>query len=253
MGGTPLAALNLVCWPASLPQDILARVLQGGAAAAGEAGTMIVGGHTVADKEPKYGLAVLGTVPPRRVLRNRGALPGDRLYLTKPLGTGVVSTAIKAELAAPEEIEAAVAGMKALNRAASEAAISAGARALTDVTGFGLAGHLCEMLGPEGPLGAELSAAALPMLPGARRLIALGMIPGGTYRNREAYRGRVVLDPGTPPGTDMLLYDPQTSGGLLAAVPDEASGRWEDELARRGAAAWRIGRFTEGGRIRVVA
>jgi selenide,water dikinase len=251
MGGKPLAALNLVCWPGSLPGQMLAEVLSGGADAAAAAGCMIVGGHTVQDAQPKYGLAVLGTVPPDSVLRNRGALPGDLLYLTKPLGTGIVATAIKADFASPAEIAAAVASMKTLNRAASEAALAAGARALTDVTGFGLAGHLSEMLGPDAALGAILFASRLPVLPGAMRLIAQGMVPGGTHRNRDAYGQRLHLAGGTPDGLDLLLLDPQTSGGLLAAIPANAADRFEAEAARRDAAVWCIGQFSDTGRIDV--
>ncbi len=251
MGGRPVAALNLVCWPGSLPGPMLAEVLSGGADAAGQAECMIVGGHSMEDAQPKYGLAVLGTVRPDSVLRNRGALPGDLLYLTKPLGTGTVATAIKAELASPEEIATAVSTMKTLNRAASEAAVAAGARALTDVTGFGLAGHLCEMLGPDAKLGATLFASSLPMLSGVLRLIAQGMVPAGTYRNRSAYGQRIHLAGGMPDGLDLLLLDPQTSGGLLAAIPPDAAGRFEAEAAARDATVCCIGHFSDTGRIDV--
>jgi selenide,water dikinase len=252
MGATPLAALNLVGWPDCLPVDLLAEVLAGGAAVAAEAGCLVVGGHTIKDREPKYGMAVLGTVHPQRVLRNRGARPGDLLYLTKPLGTGILATAIKAGVAAPHEIEAAVAGMTALSRAASEAACAAGARALTDVTGFGLAGHLCEMLGPGGELGAEVSLAALPSLPGVIGHAQAGRIPGGAYSNREAYAARVRFAPEIPEDRHILLFDPQTSGGLLAAIPPASASSFERESNARAATVHRIGRFTATGRIEVV-
>ena len=252
MGATPLAALNLVGWSDCLPVEVLAEVLSGGARAAAEAGCLVVGGHTVRDREPKYGMAVIGTVHPDKVLRNRGALPGDLLYLTKPLGTGILTTAIKADLAAPEQIEAAVAGMTTLNRAASEAAVAAGARALTDVTGFGLAGHLSEMLGPGGGLGAEISFAALPFLPGVIGHVQMGLIPAGAYRNRDAYAGRVQFAAEVPEDHHILLFDPQTSGGLLAAIRPESADRFEREAHARGARASRIGRFTATGRIEVL-
>jgi len=253
MGGTPLAALNLVFWPKTLGAEILRQVLSGGAEAARAAGCILAGGHSVEDQQPKYGLAVIGTVAPDRILRNRGAAPGDRLYLSKPLGTGVLATAIKAGLASPEEIAAATAGMKQLNRSAAEAAAAAPARALTDVTGFGLAGHLCGMLGDDGRLGAELQADALPLLPGALRHVAGGMIPAGAYRNREAYAERVELAPGVPEGIDMVIYDPQTSGGLLAALPPELADAFAAQAAARGATVCHVGQVTDSGRIRLVA
>jgi selenide,water dikinase len=251
MGGRPLAALNLLAWPAGLPEEVLGQVLSGGAAAARDAGCMIVGGHSVVDKEPKYGLAVIGTVRPDAVVRNQGAQAGDVLFLTKSLGTGVISTAIKAELANPESIAAATRSMKTLNAAAAEAALAAGVRAMTDVTGFSLLGHLTEMLGPTGTLGARLSAAALPLLPHAAELVSLGMAPAGAYRNRTAYCGRVSLAPGLPDGLDMLLYDPQTSGGLLLAIAPEMVERFTAEAACRGVPAHRLGQFDSSGRIAV--
>ena len=252
MGGKPLAALNLVCWPNCLPLEMLGRVMAGGASAAAESECLVVGGHTVDDKQPKYGMAVIGTVHPDRILRNQGASPGDRLYLTKPLGTGIMATAFKADLAAPGEVEAAVQSMCAVNRAASEAALAAGARALTDVTGFGLAGHLTEMLGRDGRLGVRLSAEALPVLPGVRGYMEMGIIPGGAYRNRDAYQGRVELAHPACQALEMLLYDPQTSGGLLVAIPEEKGELFERESRDRRLAGALIGHFDDSGRIRVV-
>lgn len=252
MGARPLAALNLVSWPSCLPPDVLAEVLHGAASVAEESGCLIVGGHTIEDKEPKYGMAVIGTVHPNRIFRNRGARPGDLLYLTKPLGTGILATAIKAELAAGEEIEAAVQSMTALNRHASEAAIAASARAITDVTGFGLLGHLTEMLGSPDNLGAEVSAESLPLLPGVQRHMESGLIPAGAYRNREAYSERVVIAEKIVDTLEMLLYDPQTSGGLLAAILPQNAGRFEEDATRRGITVTRIGTFDETGRIHVV-
>ena len=251
MGAKPLAALNLVCWPNCLPLELLGKVLAGGASAAADADCLVVGGHTLDDKQPKYGMAVIGTVHPDRILRNQGAQPGDRIYLTKPLGTGIIATALKADLATSEEIEAATQSMTTLNLAASQAAIAAHARALTDVTGFGLAGHLSEMLGGDGNLGAKVSMDALPILPGVSGHMGMGMIPGGAYRNRDAYQHRVQLCDGADETLEILLYDPQTSGGLLAAIPVETAEHFEHEAARDGVQASHIGEFDRSGLIRV--
>ena len=253
MGGKPLAALNLVCWPNTLPPELLGEVLSGGARAAAESGAMIVGGHTIIDKQPKYGLAVIGTIHPDRILRNRGASPGDLLYLTKPLGTGIIATALKAGVASDQQTDAAVESMTATNRAACEAAVAASARALTDVTGFGLAGHLTEMLGGREELGVELSFGSLPVLPGVAAHISQGKIPGGARRNRDAYQQRVHICQPLEEGLEMLLYDPQTSGGLLAAILPEAAERFEHEASRRGLQVSRIGVFDGHGRISVVS
>jgi selenide, water dikinase len=253
MGGTPLAALNLVAWPSRLPADMLGRVLEGGAAAAKQAGCMIVGGHSVDDKEPKYGLAVVGTVHPNAIVRNRGARPGDRLYLTKALGTGAIATAIKADAATPDQIAAAVASMKALNAAGARLAIDADAHAMTDVTGFGLAGHLTEMLGADGRLGVRIAAASLPLLPGAVEQINQGMAPAGAYRNRKAYGERVVWTSPRSDALELILFDPQTSGGLLIAIAPEHDGRFVGLAAERGVAVHCIGQFNSSGRIEIVA
>lgn len=253
MGARPLAALNLVCWPADLAPDLLLEVLQGGAAAAAEAACLIVGGHTVEDREPKYGMAVIGLTRPDSLVRNRGAQSGDLLYLTKPLGTGIIATAIKAELAGEDEIAAAVASMTALNGRAADAAVAAGVHAMTDVTGFGLAGHLTEMLG-DGGLGAEIRLDALPLLPGIHQHIAMGMVPRGAYRNRDAYATRLVSDPVSRNAVnELILFDPQTSGGLLAAIPPSAAAAFEAALATSATPAAPIGCFTSGNGVRVMA
>jgi selenide,water dikinase len=251
MGATPLAALNLVCWPDCLPVDMLQQLLAGGAAAATESGCLVVGGHTVDDRQPKYGMAVIGTVHPDRLVRNRGARPDDQLYLSKPLGTGIVATAAKAEFASQEQLAAAARSMATLNRAAAEVAIAGGVRAMTDVTGFGLAGHLAEMLGHDGHLGAKVSMDALPILPGVPELMNMGMIPAGAYRNRDVYQPRVVLGPDVDPAVEILLYDPQTSGGLLIAVPPERSAEFTRAATQRNVLAARIGEFDSSGTISV--
>ncbi len=253
MGGRPLAALNLVSWPRDLPAEMLGEVLAGGAAVAAKADCLIAGGHTVEDPEPKYGMAVIGLTHPEAIIRNRGLKAGDALLLTKPLGTGILATAMKAELAAPDHVVTAVDSMTALNRAAAETALAVGVHAMTDVTGFGLAGHLSEMLGDDRQLGAELSLASLPQLPGVAEYMALGMIPGGAYRNRDAYGDRVVFASADQQQADMLIFDPQTSGGLLVGVDSKSVADFEQKAAAGGVQVWHIGRVDARGTIRVVA
>ncbi len=253
MGGRPLVALNLTAWPAAtLPLDLLAEVLRGGAAVAAAAGCPVVGGHSVDDPEPKYGMAVVGLADPARLLRIDRARPGDHLVLTKPLGTGVVATAIKRGAPDPAHVAAAVAAMTTLNAAASEAALAAGLQAATDVTGFGLLGHLHRMLRASGVAG-EVDAARVPFLPGAAELAAAGFVSGGTRNNAAYLADKVELAPGVPPVVATLLHDAQTSGGLLLAVPAEALGALVDDLHGRGLRPALVGRVVRGpaGRIRV--
>ncbi len=216
MGGRPVTALNLVAWPReTLPFALLAAVLDGAGEVLRAAGCALVGGHSIDDAEPKYGLAVTGVVHPDHVTTNAAARPGDTLVLTKPLGTGVVTTALKRGEVPPDALSAAVASMTALNAAAAEAARAGGVRAVTDVTGFGLVGHLTEMARASG-VAAEISADALPVLPHVRGLIAAGMVPGGTRRNLA---DTAHVDWGATSEDDrILLCDAQTSGGLLLAV-----------------------------------
>lgn len=248
MGAVPTVALSLVGWPRErLPFELLGEVLRGAAAIATEAGCPIVGGHSIDSAEPFFGLVAIGEADPGRLLTLGGAQPGDTLVLTKPLGTGVVATAHKRELVAADgpELAAAIASMRALNAAASRAALAHGVRAATDVSGFGLLGHLHNLLRGSGAA-AELEAAALPLLPGARELAAGGVIPGGTKRNLEAARefaewGSLVDEP-----TRWLTVDAQTSGGLLLAVPaPEVDGLLRALRAGGGTAAV-IGRVTAG-------
>jgi len=218
MGARPLTALNIAAFPmASLGADVLADILRGGADKAREAGVTIVGGHTVDDTEPKYGLAVTGTVDPRRMMTARGAQPGDVLVLTKPLGTGVIATALKAGAARPADVEQAVRWMTTLNRSASTAMTEADAHAATDITGFGLLGHLADLCMASG-VSAHISISSIPLLPGARDYAATGHVPGGT-RTNQAYVERYVQAGEDIDGvTADLLSDPQTSGGLLVAL-----------------------------------
>ena len=223
MGATPLVALNLVAFPSKeLPLDLLGEILRGGADVVGAAGALIIGGHSIEDPVPKYGLAVVGTVSPDAVLANAGAQPGDALILTKPLGSGVVTTALKRELATETEIQEITDLMATLNRAAGEvfARFHTGVHALTDVTGFGLLGHLLEVLDAS-DVGADLRVDAVPILDAARRHAAADCIPGGTRTNLDSVRDRVDFGEATET-LQLLLADAQTSGGLLAAVDPEA-------------------------------
>jgi len=250
MGAVPAMALNVVAWPIDdLPAEMLARVLQGGADVAVEAGIAIVGGHSITDPEPKYGMCVIGFVDPREMTTNRAARPGDVLYLTKPLGLGLISTAIKRSEASEAQVMAAVEVMTTLNAAAAEAMLAAGVRAATDVTGFGLPGHLGEMLRASG-CSATLSASGPELLPGVRDLAQRGIVAGGTRRNHEFVSA--FTDWGELSEADQLvLADAQTSGGLLVAAPDERLA--EREFAARGVPARRVGLVEDGepGRISV--
>ena len=241
MGGTPRTALALVCWPpAGLEPEILGAILAGGAEKALEAGCPVIGGHSVQDEELKYGLAVTGTIHPERILTNAGARPGDVLVLTKPLGTGVLTTALKRGAIGAEELEPAVRAMKALNGPAAREALRSGVRSATDVTGFGLAGHAVQ-LADASRVTLEIEADRLPLLPSALRLAEAGHVPGGGEANRAFFGPRVEV--GGRPSEALLrvFFDPQTSGGLLLAVPP---GRVEELLARldgAGVAARAIG------------
>lgn len=245
MGGRPLFALNLVCWnSAELSSELLDEVLGGAAEVADECGFVIAGGHTVDDPQPKFGLSVVGEVHPDRVLRNSGLRANDVLVLTKPIGTGVISTAAKAGRASEDAVAAMVASMTRTNFDASAAALDAEANGCTDVTGFGLLGHLGQMAGAS-EVDVDLDVAAVPVLPGARDLAADGYLPGGSERNLEWVRDR--LDPGsTDELTVNLLADAQTSGGLLFGVAPEAVREVLDRLESTGHTCAAVGRATPG-------
>lgn len=232
-GGRPLLALNIVGFPRKLSLDILSEILRGGADKTGEAGVMIVGGHSIDDPEPKYGLAVTGFVHPDRFVTNAGARPGDALYLTKPLGLGVITTGIKQAKTPPQVADEAVRVMGVLNRAASEAMTAVGVHAATDVTGYGLLGHLHEIVAASG-VGAHVSASAVPMLDGARGLAGSGAVAGGTARNLEWLADKARWAPEIDEVTRILLADAQTSGGLLIAVAPERASALEAALRDRG-------------------
>jgi selenide,water dikinase len=253
MGGRPLIALNLTAWPGeTLPLEILADVLRGGAEVAAQAGCLVVGGHTIDDPEPKYGMAVTGLADPARLLTIDAARPGDTLVLTKPVGTGVVATAHKRGAAPADVLAAAVASMTTLNAAAGEAALAAGLRAATDVTGFSLLGHLHRMLRASG-VSATVDAAAVPLLPGALELTVAGYVSGGTRNNMAYLEPWVSVGPGVPEPVAILLQDAQTSGGLLLATPAPALDALLAGLSARGVPAAVIGRVEGGapGRIAV--
>ena len=218
VGRRPISALNVAAFPRDLPLEIFASVLAGGMEKATEAGCSIVGGHTVDDREPKYGLAVTGLVEPGKQVTNAAAQAGDCLVLTKAIGTGVITTAHKNDLADPGPLAEAVKSMKTLNRGASEAMIAAGANAATDVTGFGLLGHLHSMMKASGTA-ARVNRSAIPVLPGVLELLEKDVAPGGTHRNIESLEGHLVWDDELPQTDRLLLCDPQTSGGMLISIP----------------------------------
>ncbi len=246
MGGRPVTALNLVFFPAcSLDREILAEILRGGSQAMKEAGVCLAGGHTVEDDELKYGLAVTGLIDPERIVRNNTPRPGDRLILTKPLGTGIISTAIKGGLASAGQVREAVMWMTGLNSRASELMLQCGASAATDITGFGLIGHACEMAGLRG-VTLCLEIEEIRLMSGVADLVAEGMVPAGAYRNRDHF-GRNIS--GLPPSADRLLplFDPQTSGGLLISLSPEAAENFLKISSEEGLFAAAIGSVQPGG------
>lgn len=226
MGGTPLYALNIVGFPINdLPKEILQAILQGGADKAKEAGIPIVGGHSVDDKEPKYGMVVTGEVQENHLVRNSSAKPGDALILTKPLGTGIIATAIKKGKASEESITAATKSMATLNKAAADAVKNVDIHAATDVTGYGLLGHLLEMCKASG-VSAEVNFSSLEFLPGVRELAEAGIIPGGTKRNLEYVKDSAKFDSSLSETDQLLAADAQTSGGLLVSLPENETDRY---------------------------
>lgn len=223
MGGRPALAMNLLCYPDCLDVDVVSRILAGGYAKVAEAGAVIAGGHSISDPEPKYGLCVSGFIDPQRVLTNRGARAGDKLILTKPLGSGILVTAAKGELIDEACLLPAVEVMTALNRRSAEIAADYAVHACTDVTGFGLLGHALEMLGDEG-LGLIIESKAVPLIRQTYEMAEMGVIPAGAYTNRNYVGARVRVGAQVAAPLVDILYDPQTSGGLLlAAAPDEAA------------------------------
>ncbi len=254
MGATPLFALNVVGWPRDeLPFELLGEVIRGGADVAGAAGAFVLGGHSVDDPEPKYGMVVIGEAQPDRIVTNAGARPGDALVLTKPLGTGVLTTALKRDLVSEAELTDAVAVMTTLNAGAARAMLAVGVHAATDITGFGLLGHLGTLLEASGAA-AEVSALAVPLLARARDLAERGAVPGGTTRNAASAAAQVTFADRVDATARLLLADAQTSGGLLIAVAPERADALVAALGReKTPAAAVIGRVVAGaaGRIAV--
>ncbi len=234
MGGKPLTAMNIVCFPIqTMDISILHEILKGGLEKMKEAEVLLLGGHSVDDQELKYGLSVTGTIDPRRILRKEGSCPGDKLILTKPLGTGIISTAVKGELASKEASDQVAKSMSTLNRRASEVMQSIGVHACTDITGFGLLGHASEMI-ENTDIGMIVYANTVPFFPEAMKLAEMGLIPAGLYRNRDFRKGMVEFEPGVSTFQNDILFDPQTSGGLLMAVPPDKVNRMLDELHSAG-------------------
>ena len=247
MGGRPILGLNIVGFPVDQPKEILGDILKGGYTKAQEAGCLIVGGHTVDDAEPKYGLAVVGLVEPGSQITNAGAKAGDALVLTKPIGTGIITTAGKQGVADEQTVSRAVAVMSALNRAASETMVKVGVNACTDVTGFGLIGHLDSMMRGSGAT-AVLEASAVPVIPGTRELLEQGIAPGGTHRNLDSMEGKVGWDDSLTDNDKLLFCDAQTSGGLLISLPATKADQLLRELNAAGVSdAAVIGRVTAKG------
>lgn len=249
MGARPIVALNIATFPVeTLALAHLGRILEGGAAIAAAAGVTILGGHTVKDLEPKYGLAVTGTVDPARIVTNAGARPGDILLLTKPLGTGIFSTALKRDAIDAERIADAVAWMVALNAHAGHAMVEAGAHAATDVTGYGLLGHGGEMARASG-VRLRLRASAVPLLDGVLDLIAGGVVPGGTKENAAEHAAYTTFAPEVSAAQRLALSDAQTSGGLLIAIPPDRAAALQARLAEGPALGAAIGVVEAGSGI----
>jgi selenide, water dikinase len=255
MGGTPITALNIVCFPVqTMDISIMREILLGGIEKMREAQVVLVGGHSVDDRELKYGLSVTGTIDPRKILRKEDAKPGDKLILTKPLGTGIIATALKGEMASRKAIERITRSMSSLNKQASEIMRAVGVNVCTDITGFGLIGHAAEMI--EGmAVGMIIYAGSVPVFEEAQELAAQGMVPGGLTRNREYRRSMVDISPGVADFQAEILFDPQTSGGLLIAVSSEKAAILLKKLHEAGVTeAAIIGEITQEhkGRIKVI-
>ena len=249
MGGTPLLGLNIVGFPMDLSKNILGDILRGGASKAQEVGMLIVGGHTVDDKEPKYGLAVTGVMRPGTQVTNTGARHGDVLVLTKPIGTGIITTAGKQQRVSDDVLQGAIQTMRTLNHAASDTMMRVGVNSCVDVTGFGLVGHLLGLL-EASDVGARIALGPVPLLDGALALVQQGIAPGGTRRNLTSADRLVAWDPAIDEPTRLLLCDAQTSGGLLMSVLPERLDRLLDELKAGGVETTAvIGEIVESGSL----
>lgn len=251
MGGEVLLALNVAAFPETLATETVGSILRGGADKVAEAGGVIAGGHTIRDNEPKYGLCVLGAVHPDRIITKGGAQPGDVLFLTKPLGTGLIATAAMRDEASPGDLTAAIASMTRLNRDASRLARDSGVDAMTDVTGFSLLGHSYEMAHASN-CALRIVAPAVPLLPGALDYARRGVSTGGGDRNRAHFSPHVRFDPTISEAMTGVLWDPQTSGGLLIAVPQENAATLQQRFSDAGEPLWAIGEAMAGEGVEVV-
>jgi len=250
MGGEVTLALNVCGFPIDLPSKMVSEILRGGAEKVVEAGGALVGGHTVIDKEPKYGLAVVGFAHPDHIATKTGAKADDVLVLTKPLGVGIIASALKREMAEPDHVRTAVEVMKTLNRKAAQLMQQVGVDAVTDVTGFALLGHAQEMAEKSG-VGIYLSLESLPFLEGSKEYAEAQVFPAGAGRNQKCYAPYVRFAPSVPEWMQMLLYTPETSGGLLIAVPKGKLGQLTALFDRAGQAFWIIGHVVEGKGVEV--
>jgi selenide, water dikinase len=251
MGGEVLLALNIAAFPEDMAPETVAAILQGGADKVREAGGIIAGGHTILDDEPKYGLSVLGLVHPDLIMTKSGAKPGDVVYLTKPLGTGIITTAAMRDVASAEHLAAAVESMKALNRHASHIAQKVAAHSLTDITGYSLLGHAYEVAAASGAR-LRILAMQVPQLPGAIEYAAQDIVTGGAGRNRQYLAGKVAVADDISEALGHVLFDPQTSGGLLFTVAPEAAEDTEGRFEASGLGVWRIGEVLEGEGVEAV-
>lgn len=251
MGGSVLFGLNIAAWREDLPLELLSEIFRGGAEKMREGGGVIAGGHTITDQEPKYGVAVTGEVDPRALFTKGGAQTGDVLFLTKPLGTGILTTAGKQGIAAEQDLQNAIDWMMTLNRDAAHAARAAGLKAATDITGYALLGHGHEMASASG-VQFQFNLSALPILDGAFKLAKQGSSPGGAARNRDYLRDKVLLPENLSDEWEAVLFDPQTSGGLLIAAPREKTNALIQEFKARNVAYWEIGTAVAGNGIAVI-
>lgn len=251
MGGKPFLALNIAALPPNLPVEISAEILRGGAEKAREAGVVIAGGHTVQDKEPKYGLIAVGFVDPGKIITKQGAQIGDKLVLSKPIGFGTITTALKNGKADPEDVAEAVGWMKRLNKGAGELAEQFTVRGGTDVTGFGLLGHGYEIVQASG-VGLQFSFAKIPFLSGAHRYAQEWIFPGGSIDNRSFFGPQVSFAPQIDEPSQMLLFDAQTSGGLLLSVSPEKLNSLLTKARELGQDLWEVGNVVEGNTIQVI-
>ncbi len=250
MGGSPFLALNIAAFPPDLPAEITSQILLGGAEKAREAGVVLAGGHTIQDEEPKYGLIALGFAHPQRMMTKGGLRIGDRLVISKPIGFGTITTALKRGEADPTDVSEAVGWMKILNKKAAELALNAGVRSATDITGFGLLGHAWEMADASG-LGLHFKFDQIPFTRGAQRSAQEWIFPGGSSDNRLYYGKHVEFGPAIDEPSQMLMFDAQTSGGLLLAVPETRLADLFEQAAQAGQMLWEIGEVTPGRIIRV--